>query len=153
MSQILVVDDEPAVREVLIEFLADHGYSADGAVGGENALEICSRTPPQVVLLDIAMPGMNGIETLKRLRCLAPACAVIMISGHADHDMALQALDLGAYDFIQKPLDLQYLERTLLAKIVTLEPAAPSVPPQAGPSESSREVQGAGQRPGRRRRG
>jgi DNA-binding NtrC family response regulator len=144
MTQILVVDDEEAVREVLIEFLADHGYTAAGAEDGPGALQICATTPPQVVLLDIAMPGMNGIETLRRLRRVAPACAVIMISGHADHEMALQALDLGAYDFIQKPLDLQYLERTLLAKIVTLDPAASSEPPQ--------EAKGANQRSGRRRR-
>jgi DNA-binding NtrC family response regulator len=132
MSQILVVDDEPAVRDVLIEFLTEHGYAATGAESGAEALAMVARQPPLVILLDIAMPGMNGIETLKRLRQQTPGSAVIMISGHADQEMALQALDLGAYDFIQKPLDFQYLERTLLAKIVTLEPAAPAVPEQEG---------------------
>ncbi len=122
MIQILVVDDEIAIREVLVEFLSDHGYSAEGAENGRVALQMAKALGPQVVLLDIAMPGMNGIETLKCLRKEAPQAAVIMISGHADHDQALQALDLGAYDFIQKPLDFRYLERTLLAKIVTLEP-------------------------------
>jgi DNA-binding NtrC family response regulator len=86
---------------------------------------------------------MNGIETLKRLRQTVPGAAVIMICGHADQEMALQALDLGAYDFIQKPLDFQYLERTLLAKIVTLDQAAPSAP--------GKEVSGAGRRVGGRR--
>ena len=122
MIQILVVDDEIAIREVLIEFLSDHGYAATGAENGRAALQMVKTLRPQVVLLDIAMPGMNGIETLKKLRQDIPSAAVIMISGHADHDMALQALELGAYDFIQKPLDFRYLERTLLAKIVTLEP-------------------------------
>src|SRR5437867_1889370 len=122
MTQILVVDDEVAIREVLIEFLSDHGYAVQGAEDGREALQMAGIVRPQVVLLDIAMPGMNGIETLKRLRQEAPQAAVIMISGHADHDQAMQALDLGAYDFIQKPLDFRYLERTLLAKIVTLEP-------------------------------
>jgi len=124
MTQILVVDDELPIREVLIEFLSDHGYTAQGAEDGPQAIALVRSLKPQVILLDIAMPGMNGIEKLKRLREQAPGSAVIMISGHADHEMALQALDLGAYDFIQKPLDLKYLERTLLAKIVTLEPAA-----------------------------
>ncbi len=124
MTQILVVDDEIAIREVLIEFLSEHGYAAAGAENGREALQMIKSIRPQVVLLDIAMPGMNGIETLKQLRQQIPTAAVIMISGHADHDMALQALDLGAYDFIQKPLDFRYLERTLLAKIVTLEPEA-----------------------------
>lgn len=124
MTQILVVDDELPIREVLIEFLADHGYTAAGAEDGPQAITLARSLKPQVILLDIAMPGMNGIETLKKLRTQSPSAAVIMISGHADHDMALKALDLGAYDFIQKPLDLKYLERTLLAKIVTLEPAS-----------------------------
>ena len=124
MNQILVADDEAAIREVLIEFLSDHGYAATGAENGREALQRVKTIRPQIILLDIAMPGMNGIETLKRLRQEFPSAAVIMISGHADNDMALQALDLGAYDFIQKPLDFRYLERTLLAKIVTLEPEA-----------------------------
>jgi DNA-binding response OmpR family regulator len=138
MTQILVVDDEPAIREVLIEFLSEHGYEAEGAEDGHEALKLAKSLKPQVILLDIAMPGMNGIETLKRLRQASSAAAIIMISGHADQDQALQALDLGAYDFIQKPLDFRYLERTLLAKIVTLEPN--------GEGRASRETDG-----GRRR--
>ncbi|HEU4401011.1 MAG TPA: response regulator [Candidatus Polarisedimenticolia bacterium] len=128
MTQILVVDDEAAIREVLIEFLSDHGYTAEGAESGPACLALATALRPQIVLLDIAMPGMNGIETLKKLRGQSPETAVIMISGHADQAMALEALDLGAYDFIQKPLDFGYLERTLLAKIVTLEPMGDHAP-------------------------
>jgi len=138
MTQILVVDDEIAIREVLIEFLSEHGYEAEGAEDGQEALELAQSLKPQVILLDIAMPGMNGIETLKRLRQASIAAAVIMISGHADQDQALTALDLGAYDFIQKPLDFRYLERTLLAKIVTLDPH--------GESRTSKEADGASRR-------
>jgi len=134
MTHILVVDDEAAIREVLIEFLSGHGYAVQGAADGSEGLKMARTLKPQVVLLDIAMPGINGIETLKRLRLETPQAAVIMISGHADHDQALQALDLGAYDFIQKPLDFRYLERTLLAKIVTLEPE--------GDGHTSREAGG-----------
>jgi DNA-binding NtrC family response regulator len=145
MTHILVVDDEVAIREVLIEFLSNHGYAAQGAENGREALQMAKALEPQVVLLDIAMPGMNGIETLKRLRQEAPHSAVIMISGHADNDQALQALDLGAYDFIQKPLDFRYLERTLLAKIVTLEPG--------NSDHSSQEADsGGGRNTGTRRR-
>lgn len=143
MTQILVVDDEIAIREILIEFLTNHGYSTEGAKDGAQALAKARSLRPQVILLDILMPGMNGIETLKRLRKESPNSAVLMISGHADTDLALQALDLGAYDFIQKPLDLRYLERTLLAKIVTLDPS--------GGPEPGEEVAGArGTDPGRR---
>ncbi len=140
MTQILVVDDEVAIREVLIEFLADHGFTAQGAEDGTKALALVSQVKPQVILLDVAMPGMNGIETLKRLRQQAPGSAVIMISGHADHEMALQALDLGAYDFIQKPLDFKYLERTLITKIVTLDPAGSHETPREGRNGASRNV-------------
>lgn len=143
MNQILVVDDEVAIREVLIEFLSEHGYAATGAANGREALQLVRTIRPQIILLDIAMPGMNGIETLKKLRQEFPSAAVIMISGHADNDMALQALDLGAYDFIQKPLDFRYLERTLLAKIVTLEP-------EAG-EPAAREADGEGGRSARHR--
>ncbi len=122
MTQILVVDDEAAIREVLIEFLADHGFTAQGAEDGPTALALAKQLRPQVVLLDVAMPGMNGLETLQKLQEQSTGVAVIMISGHADHQMALRALDLGAYDFIQKPLDFRYLERTLITKIVTLDP-------------------------------
>jgi two-component system nitrogen regulation response regulator NtrX len=132
VTQILVVDDEVTIREVLIEFLADHGFTAQGAEDGPKALAMVSQVKPQVILLDVAMPGMNGIETLRQLRQQAPGSAVIMISGHADHEMALQALDLGAYDFIQKPLDFKYLERTLITKIVTLDPAGSHETPKEG---------------------
>ncbi|HXH28157.1 MAG TPA: response regulator, partial [Candidatus Polarisedimenticolia bacterium] len=121
MTRILVVDDEEAIREVLVEFLARHGYTAEAAGDGPAALALARGLKPQVVLLDVAMPGMDGIETLQRLRELSSEMVIIMISGHADDRMALRALDLGAYDFIQKPLDFEYLERTLLAKMVTLE--------------------------------
>lgn len=145
MTQILVVDDESTIRDILTEFLTSHGYSTEGAEDGTQALAKARRLRPQVIFLDIMMPGMGGIETLKRLRRESPDSAVIMISGHADTDLALQALDLGAYDFIQKPLDLKYLERTLLARIVTLEPS--------GSPEPGQEVEGArGRDPGRRAR-
>ena len=140
MTQILVVDDELAIREVLIEFLSEHGYEAEGAEDGQEALEMAKALKPQVILLDIAMPGMNGIETLKRLRQAGSKAEVIMISGHADHDQALMALDLGAYDFIQKPLDFRYLERTLLAKIVTLEPDAGGRTSKEGNGERRRHT-------------
>jgi two-component system, NtrC family, nitrogen regulation response regulator NtrX len=140
MTQILVVDDEAAIREVLIEFLSDHGYAVQGAADGREALRMAKSLRPQVVLLDIAMPGMNGIETLKRLRQEDGHAAVIMISGHADHDQALQALDLGAFDFIQKPLDFRYLERTLLAKIVTLEPEGDDHTTKEGGGERGRST-------------
>jgi len=130
VSTILVVDDEESVRRVLVEFLQKHGFAASAAEDGVTALTMIRRLQPEVVLLDICMPGLDGIETLKRLKSEAPRTAVIMISGEADLRIALESLDHGAYDFIQKPLDLAYLERTLIARIATLDRAPSKTPHQ-----------------------
>ncbi|MFQ5876563.1 MAG: response regulator [Acidobacteriota bacterium] len=119
MKKILVVDDEPSVREVLTSFLGDYGYDVKEAEDGERALEVARELRPQIVLLDVAMPKMSGIEVLRRLRQEAPESTVIMISGHADEQTALDALDMGAYDFIRKPFDLDYLENVVLVKMAT----------------------------------
>ena len=116
-TQILVVDDETSVRELLLTFLKDRGFSVAGAKDGHEALELAQKLKPQMIFLDIAMPGLNGIETLRRLRKETPESNVIMISGHADHDMALTALDLGAFDFIKKPFELAYLQNVVLLKM------------------------------------
>ena len=117
VTQILVVDDEEAIRELLISFLQEHGYETAGAEDGEQGLEMARRLKPRVILLDVAMPRMDGIEALRALRQEAPQATVIMLSGHADHDTALRALELGAHDFIEKPFDLAYLEKVLIVKL------------------------------------
>ncbi|MFQ5700736.1 MAG: response regulator [Acidobacteriota bacterium] len=119
MVRILIVDDEPSVREILCMFLQDHGYEAEAVEDGTKALERIPSLHPQVVFLDVAMPGINGLRTLEKIRELDPECAVVMMSGHANHQAALHAMDMGAHDFVQKPFDFSYLENMLLAKIVT----------------------------------
>jgi len=121
VARILIVDDEPGVREVLIAFLEEHGYEPTSVENGTRALEVLPTVNPQVMLLDVAMPGIDGLKTLERVREISPDCVVIMMSGHASHQAALTALDQGAHDFIQKPFDFEYLEKMLLTKIVTLE--------------------------------
>ena len=121
MRTVLVVDDEAQIRKMLIKFLNRNGYTAHEAEGGAQGLSLVRTLKPQVILLDISMPGMDGIETLKRLRQEQPESTIIMISGHADRETALQALDLGAHDFIEKPLDFDYLKRTLLVKMLTAD--------------------------------
>jgi DNA-binding NtrC family response regulator len=74
---------------------------------------------PHIVLLDVAMPGINGLKTLEKIRALAPHCCVIMMSGHASHQSALKAMDQGALEFLQKPFDFDYLERMLLTTVAT----------------------------------
>lgn len=109
----LVVDDEPELREVLVEYLQGKGFEARGASGGEEALRQIPDFGPHVVLLDIAMPRMTGVEVLKRIKVLPQQMTVIMVSGIEDVETARQTLALGAADYVTKPVDFQYLDSVL----------------------------------------
>ncbi len=104
---ILIVDDEPAIIQSLQGILTDEGFEVIAAGGGMKALEIIKETMPDLVLLDIWMPDIDGIETLQRIRELNAGLQVIMISGHGTIETAVKATKLGAYDFIEKPLSLE----------------------------------------------
>jgi two-component system nitrogen regulation response regulator NtrX len=103
---ILVVDDEKDIRISLTGILEDEGYQVLTADNGVEALESARQELPDLVLLDIWMPGMDGLETLERLKTLFPQVTVIMISGHGTIETAVRATKLGAFDFIEKPLSL-----------------------------------------------
>ena len=104
---ILIVDDEEGIRSALAGILEDEGYRTVSAADGIEALALCMRELPGLVLLDIWMPKMDGIETLKRLKEQHPALNVIMMSGHGTIETAVKSTKLGAYDFIEKPLSLE----------------------------------------------
>ncbi len=105
-SHVLVVDDEPSIRQALKGILADEGYEVSLAPDGVRALALADEEAPDAVLLDIWMPGPDGIETLSRLKERHPGLPVIMISGHGTVETAVKATRLGAFDFIEKPLDM-----------------------------------------------
>ena len=109
---IMVVDDEEGIRAALSGVLKDEGFGVLLAESGEAALDLLSKQQPELVLLDIWMPGMDGVETLKAIKKSYADLPVVMISGHATISTAMQATKLGASDFIEKPLDL---DRTLVA--------------------------------------
>ena len=106
MKKILIVDDEASIRRTLEAIFRDEGFEVLTAVDGESALALVRAHAPHAALLDIWMPGRDGIETLKEIKAVAPQTAVIMISGHATIATALSATRMGAADFIEKPLDL-----------------------------------------------
>jgi two-component system nitrogen regulation response regulator NtrX len=112
MSSILIVDDEAGVRASLGAVLRDEGYSVDAVDSGEACLEQVARQAYDVILLDIWLPGIDGLAALERLRERRPDAQVIMISGHANIESAVRATKLGAFDFIEKPLSL---DKTVLA--------------------------------------
>ncbi len=113
VPRVLVVDDESAIRRSLSGILSDEGYDAALAEDGEKALAAVRERVPDVVLLDIAMPGRDGIDVLEELRRSHPSLPVVMMSGHGTIETAVRATQLGAFDFIEKPLSLDKLLLTL----------------------------------------
>jgi len=112
-ARILVVDDEAGIRRSLSGVLLDDGYEVALAEDGDKALAAVRERAPDAVLLDIAMPGRDGIAVLEELRRTHPALAVVMMSGHGTIETAVRATQLGAFDFIEKPLSLDKLLLTL----------------------------------------
>ena len=111
MQTILIVDDESQIRSALEGVLTDEGYKTLLAGSGEECLELLRHKSPDVVLLDIWLPGMDGLETLEKLVEREDHPEVIMISGHGNIETAVRATKLGAFDFLEKPLSI---ERTLI---------------------------------------
>src|SRR3989344_5963022 len=106
-KKIMVVDDEDSIRQSLSDVLKDEGFKVISARDGHEALKLLDSIPPDLVLLDIWMPGMDGTEVLKRIKTARPGLQVIMISGHGNIEAAVKAIKLGAYDYIEKPLSLE----------------------------------------------
>src|SRR5499425_2202912 len=111
MHNVLIVDDEAGIRDSLAGILGDEGYSASSVGSGEACLEVLHKNTFDVVLLDIWLPGIDGMETLTKIRELENSPEIIMISGHGNIETAVRATKLGAYDFLEKPLSI---ERTLI---------------------------------------
>ncbi|MEW6213764.1 MAG: sigma-54 dependent transcriptional regulator [Nitrospirota bacterium] len=109
---VLVVDDEEGIRESLTGILEDEGYDVLTSSSGEEAIEVMKVQSPDLILLDIWLPGIDGIQTLEEIRSLRPELPIIMISGHGNIELAVKATKKGAYDFLEKPLSL---ERVLIS--------------------------------------
>ena len=112
-KKLLLVDDEEGIRKVLSISLSDNGYQVFTAETGEQALEIFQREAPPIVLTDIKMPGMDGIELLQKIKHQNPDAEVIMITGHGDMDLAIKSLKYQAIDFVTKPINDDVLEIAL----------------------------------------
>ena len=111
--KVLIVDDERAIRNSLGEILGDEGYEVDTAEDGATALGKVEKERFDVIFCDIKMPGMDGVEVLGKLMEMGIDAAVVMISGHADINTAVECIKKGAFDFVQKPLDLNRILITI----------------------------------------
>jgi DNA-binding NtrC family response regulator len=112
-ERILVVDDELFVRELLLEFLSAQGYEVSLADSGEKAVELTQTQPADVVLVDLKMPGIDGIETLKQIKKIAPDVLAIIMTGYPTIESSIEALRHGVYDYVIKPFKLDDLKSSI----------------------------------------
>ena len=125
--RVLVVDDEKGIREALTQVLEYEEIDVQACASGSEALQRYPECRPHLVFLDVKMQGMDGLETLRKLRELDPHAQVVMISGHGTIQTAVEATQLGAYDFLEKPLDTDRILLTLRNALQHVELASENV--------------------------
>jgi len=118
-GRVLVVDDEPVVSSMLCDVLATAGYVVASATSGAEALDLVPTFNPSVVLLDLTMPGMSGMELLQHLRREYPRSPVVILSGNQDAEVQRRALEAGAFDYLTKPFSLALMRTAVRAAIAS----------------------------------
>jgi len=116
-GKILIVDDEESVCIFLAAFFQKRGYETMTGRSGDEVLTLMRKDRPSIILLDIAMPGMDGLQCLKKIREVNKNIGVIMITGLHNEKVAKEAIDLGAYAYVLKPFDMKYLEMVVLTRL------------------------------------
>lgn len=128
--RLLLVDDDASFRNVIVEYLEGiRGYDVRVATSGEEALETLERHTPDVVLLDLMMPGIGGMVALQRMKAQYPSLCVVMVTANEDLSLARKALSLGAADYVTKPFDLDYLDAVLNIYLAKGDPCSTTEPP------------------------
>ncbi|HEV8474108.1 MAG TPA: response regulator [Methylomirabilota bacterium] len=117
-GRLLLVDDEAPVLEVLSEYFVGQGYAVDTAASGEEALIAATKRRPDLVLLDVRMPGIDGVEVLRRLRRLDASLPIVMVTANEDVDLARETLAIGAFDYVAKPFDFTHLDGVVSAGLL-----------------------------------
>lgn len=105
-TKVLIVDDQPGIRRLLLEVFTDEGYEVNVATNGNEALEQAKETKPAVILMDMKMPGMDGIDALKELKEIGLAERVIMMTAYGELELVTKAKELGAFAYVTKPFDI-----------------------------------------------
>ncbi|MBU1054283.1 MAG: response regulator [Proteobacteria bacterium] len=106
---VLIVDDEKEFLDTLLKRLLKRKVKASGVYSGEEALTILKESPPDLVVLDVKMQGMDGIQTLREIKKIKPLVEVVMLTGHANVEVAVEGMELGAFDYLMKPTDVDEL--------------------------------------------
>ena len=118
MPKILVVDDEKDVCDTLKDIFIKEGYEVETALSGKEAIFKVQTEKPDLILLDIRMPEMGGIEVLKKVKEIDNDIPVAIITAHEDIEAAKEAMQLGAYDYIRKPFNIKYVRASVLSKLI-----------------------------------
>ncbi|HBS59011.1 MAG: response regulator [Bacillota bacterium] len=117
---IMVIDDQPGIRRLLAEVLQEDGYNVAIAANGYDALHKVKEITPQLILMDMKMPGMDGLETFRELKKAGKAERVIMMTAYGELELVKEALNLGAYKYITKPFDINVIKK-IVAEAVNAE--------------------------------
>src|SRR5437868_2194809 len=141
LGKILVVDDEQSVVEVLSEYFAGQGYTVETASNGEQALATVATYHPAIVLLDVRMPGIDGVEVLRQIREMDKSVAVIMVTANEDVELARETLKIGAFDYVAKPFDFGYLDQAVTLGLIQ-SGGGPSAPTGTRGAETAAGPQG-----------
>jgi DNA-binding response OmpR family regulator len=121
-AHVMVVDDEASIRDVLTDFLLARGCVVTTAESGVAALQLLATVRPDLVLLDVSMPGLDGLGTLRQIVMQHPSLPVVMVTGVGDRETTAAALTIGARDYVLKPLQPEYLEEVLSIQLVDATP-------------------------------
>lgn len=119
LGRILVIEDEPETRALLRDYLSGSGYSVSTAVNGADGLAAIHNDSPDLVLLDLWMPGINGLEVLRHMREHDPTVRVVIVTANEDVNAARETLELGATDYVAKPFDFGHLDQVILAALMS----------------------------------
>jgi two-component system response regulator (stage 0 sporulation protein F) len=121
--KLLIVDDEPKIRSMLTGCLEQNGLTITTAASGDEALKLIAQDPPQFMIVDMKMPGLNGLDVLRHVRTNKPQIVTFLLTGFDDDAIEQQAITLGALGVIRKPLALAEIRRTIQQAIANLPPA------------------------------
>jgi two-component system nitrogen regulation response regulator NtrX len=120
-AKILIIDDEELIRSSLKKYLEREGYDVSTAQSGEEGLEVFTSEKPDIVLLDLHLPGTGGLAVLESLKNIRKDIVVIIISAHGDIETAVSTIKMGAYDFIEKPFELKTLSSSINKALVSIK--------------------------------
>jgi two-component system nitrogen regulation response regulator GlnG len=134
MNRILIIDDEPAIGWSLRELLTDEGHAVEVASSAEAALETCGRFTPEAMLIDVRLPGRDGLAALPDLRAAAPGAAIVVMTAFGDLDTAVRAVAAGAFDYLAKPFDLASVSRVVSRALADRGAPVPTTVAEASPA-------------------